>query len=256
MLLACGGSRRLASSTTLFWLFLAIAVAPTIISQVESQPNEVTVKILHGPSRSRWTKCDVEEQVRQDHFVTLHYNVSIDESSKTGTKGQVVDTTTYQDQETDFNQPMMFRMGDKSQGYLEWAENLLGLCEGDRVRLILPCQYVYGSDGNGDLVPPDATLRLDVDVLGADEDHELSYKRSLVTSADKMFATMDKDRDGLISLEEMEGFLEVPDDYPNREEFIRQHFELSDYDKDGFVTLEEFKAILLNFQGVADYGEL
>ena len=67
---------------------------------------------------------------------------------------------------------------------------------------------------------------------------------------EKMFKEMDSDGNGKVTIEEMEVFLDVPEDYPNRASYIRQHFELSDYNKDGFVTFEEFKTILANFQGI------
>ena len=36
------------------------------------------------------------------------------------------------------------------------------MCEGEERKLIIPPSYAYGSVGAGDVIPPDATLQMDV----------------------------------------------------------------------------------------------
>ena len=229
-------------------------VASFAVAQSSSSSSKILVRVLEDPSKRKGTYCHENDRVKDGHFVTLHYNVSIDESSEAGSRGLLVDTSLYTDTDAgiDYDEPLMIQIGDEEKAFAHWAYPLVGLCIGDDVVLTVPPELGYGDRGDGEgLVPPGATLKVQVKILGSHADHELSYKRFVAEHRSaKAFQEMDQDGDGKVNYEEMARFLSVPEDYPNRNSFLRQHFELSDYDKDGLVTLEEFKAILLNFQGI------
>ena len=91
-------------------------------------------------------------------------------------------------------------------------------------------------------------LHFDLQIVTAHDDPEQHYKAT--RDAKQMFQQMDSDHNGKVTFDEMELFLDVPMDYPNRQAYLHQHFQLSDYNKDGTVSLEEFIAILANWQGI------
>ena len=195
------------------------------------------------------TKCAVEDRINDEFYVTLHYNATIDSTSKTGQKGKMVDST--HPSKTKYPDPIMIHMSDGlTDPLLGWVKGLRGYCAGDTVLLIVPPDLAYGDAGDGGLIPGGATLALYIHIVTAHEDPELHHRANMILNADSMFREMDSDGDGKVTMEEMELYLNVPNDYPNRENFIRQQFLVSDYNKDGSVSLEEFKAILENYQGI------
>lgn len=205
----------------------------------------VSLEVYGGPSSSEETRCPVAERIGDSHYLTLHYNATIDKSSKTGHPGRLVDST--HRAHTKFPEPIMIRMNDDDP-MLAWCKAMIGLCSGDYVYLVVPPELAYGENGDGSVIPGGATLRLDVHIVAAHQDPETHYKES--RDPEKMFLEMDSDGDGRVTFEEMEIFLKVPADYPNRDSFLQQHFYLSDYNRDGAISLEEFKAILENWQGI------
>lgn len=213
-------------------------------------PVELTaVAVIEGPSRSADTKCAPENRITDEFYVTMHYNATIDSTSKTGKKGKMVDST--HPSRTKYPSPIMVHMSDyKDDPLLGWVKGLRGFCAGDRVLLIVPPDLAYGDAGDGGSIPGGATLALHIYIVTAHADPEDHHRANQVLNADKLYQEMDSDGDGKVTLEEMEIYLDVPNDYPNRENFIRQHFLVSDYNKDGSVSLEEFKAILENYQGI------
>ncbi|KAG4070467.1 hypothetical protein HA402_005699 [Bradysia odoriphaga] len=46
-----------------------------------------------------------------------------------------------------------------------WDQGLLGMCQGEKRRLIVPPELAYGDEGFSTLVPPGATLTFDCELL-------------------------------------------------------------------------------------------
>ena len=205
----------------------------------------VEVEVYRGPSVREQTRCPPKVRVNKKDYVTLHYNATIDKSSATGKKGLLVDST--HKEHTDYPEPIMLHMGDNDP-MLGWTKGLLGLCSGDYVYLVVPPKLAYGDEGDGGDIPGGATLKLDIEIVTVHANPQMHYR--YLQGAERMFREMDSDGDGKVTMEEMEIYLNVPEDYPNRESYIRQHFQLSDYNKDGTVSVEEFKFILASFQGI------
>lgn len=78
-------------------------------------------------------------------------------------KGQLPDGTVF-DSSYKRNQPIDFQVG-VGQVIPGWDEGIMLLQVGDKARLVIPSDLGYGSRGAGGVIPPDATLLFDVELV-------------------------------------------------------------------------------------------
>jgi FKBP-type peptidyl-prolyl cis-trans isomerase len=78
-------------------------------------------------------------------------------------KGQLADGTVF-DSSYQRKQPIDFTVGI-GQVIKGWDEGLQLLQVGDKARLVIPSQLAYGSQGAGGVIPPNATLIFDVELM-------------------------------------------------------------------------------------------
>ncbi|NJB72487.1 FKBP-type peptidyl-prolyl cis-trans isomerase [Saonia flava] len=84
--------------------------------------------------------------------VSVHYEGSL-------TDGQVFDSSYKR------NQPIDFQLG-VGQVISGWDEGIALLQVGDKARFVIPSHLGYGSAGAGGVIPPNATLIFDVELMG------------------------------------------------------------------------------------------
>lgn len=91
-------------------------------------------------------------------LVTVHYTGWLYSASRPGNKGAKFDSS------ADHGQPFTFPLGD---GFVipGWDQGLVGMKTGGKRTLIIPPNMAYGSRGAGDVIPPNATLIFDVELI-------------------------------------------------------------------------------------------
>lgn len=88
--------------------------------------------------------------------VTVHYTGWLYENGATGAKF---------DSSKDRDQPFQFGLG-AGQVIRGWDEGVLGMKVGGKRHLIIPPEMGYGARGAGGVIPPNATLMFEVELLG------------------------------------------------------------------------------------------
>jgi len=92
------------------------------------------------------------KKAEKGNMVSVHY------------KGQLADGTVF-DSSYKRNSPLDFQVG-VGQVISGWDEGICLLNVGDKARLVIPSDLGYGSAGAGGVIPPDATLVFDVELMG------------------------------------------------------------------------------------------
>lgn len=101
------------------------------------------------------------EAIAPGRTAVVHYTGWLFDPAAADRKGQKFDSS------VDRGQPFRFPLG-AGRVIRGWDEGVAGMRVGQQRRLIIPPQLGYGARGAGNVIPPNATLVFDVELLGID----------------------------------------------------------------------------------------
>ncbi|MBD1545317.1 FKBP-type peptidyl-prolyl cis-trans isomerase [Roseibium aggregatum] len=116
-------------------LFSALLLIPAIAGEVQIKD------IVKGTG----------EEADVGKTVTVHYT------------GWLMDGTKF-DSSHDRNQPFSFTLGER-RVIPGWEQGVVGMKVGGKRELIIPPELAYGANGAGGIIPPNATLKFEVELL-------------------------------------------------------------------------------------------
>ncbi|WP_419798057.1 MAG: FKBP-type peptidyl-prolyl cis-trans isomerase [Terasakiella sp.] len=118
----------------------------TLIAGVSAYASELKIKDL---------TVGAGELVENEKQVVVHYT------------GWLLNGKKF-DSSHDRNRPFSFTVGAR-QVIPGWETGVLGMKVGGKRELIIPPEMAYGARGVGDVIPPDSTLRFEIELLGVKE---------------------------------------------------------------------------------------
>merc|ERR1712212_976448 len=180
---------------------LALLVA-TIYVTGEVQETESGLKIEFV---EKATEC--EQGVKKGQQLSMHYTGTLEDGTKF-------------DSSRDRNDPFKFQIGI-GQVIKGWDEGIIGMCPGEKRKLVIPPHLGYGEQGAGDVIPGGATLHFDIELLGIEDGPPVV----------NVFKEIDSNADLQVSRDEL-------NDYLNKQ--IEEIFSHDDKDKDGYISHSEF----------------
>jgi FKBP-type peptidyl-prolyl cis-trans isomerase len=141
-----------------FFAFFALALSAAVsgLAQTDtSSPTKVTGKPKSTSSGLQYWDITVGTgaNATAGKTVTVHYTGWLDKGGKKF------------DSSVDKGQPFMFQLG-AGQVIKGWDQGVSGMKIGGKRQLRIPPELGYGARGAGGVIPPNATLIFDVELLG------------------------------------------------------------------------------------------
>ncbi|XP_053960354.1 peptidyl-prolyl cis-trans isomerase FKBP2 [Anastrepha ludens] len=126
----------------IFFLLLLLTALSLGSAKEDAKP---TVKI---GIKKRVENCEVK--ARKGDTIHVHY------------RGTLLDGSEF-DSSYERQKAFTLKLG-LGQVIKGWEQGLLGMCEGEKRRLVIPPELGYGKAGAGDKIPPDSTLIFEVEL--------------------------------------------------------------------------------------------
>merc|ERR1712025_1478210 len=206
-------------------VLVALVAVVAVNCEPELLPSGLKVEYISKPA-------DCDRVARNGDMLEMHYTGTLEDGKKF-------------DSSYDRSEPFKFQIG-VGQVIKGWEEGVLGMCIGEKRRLIVPPELGYGDQGAGDIIPGGATLFFDVELVGAEEG----------PTPVNVFRQIDIDCDQSLSREEIASYLkqqvgtmanaggeqgeEAKKMMEDQDKLVEEIFAHEDKDKDGLISHEEF----------------
>lgn len=142
-------SHALTSTMKFFsWLPLLALATFALAEQEREPPTELQIEVTYKPD-------DCPVTAKTGDAVKVHYT------------GTLFDNGKKFDSSRDRGQPLPLTLGI-GQVIKGWDEGLQGMCLNEKRILTIPSTMAYGSRGAGGVIPPNAALVFDVELVGLD----------------------------------------------------------------------------------------
>ncbi len=132
-------------------------------SGVDSKPSPTTPSSIKANTVSEFQKIDTVlgsgAEAKAGSDVSVHYTGWLHDPSAPDLKGKKFDSS------VDRGQAFEFPLGG-GRVIKGWDEGVAGMKVGGKRTLIIPAEMGYGARGAGGVIPPNATLVFDVELLG------------------------------------------------------------------------------------------
>jgi FKBP-type peptidyl-prolyl cis-trans isomerase len=122
------------------------------MNNVTTTPSGLKIEILES------SKTSNAKKPQSGKIVTVHYTGWL--MTRTGEKGAMFDSSHKR------GQPFQFILG-RGQVIKGWDEGIAQLVVGDKARLTIPANLAYGNRSVGGIIPANATLIFDVELIDA-----------------------------------------------------------------------------------------
>lgn len=129
---------------------LSLSLSPATGSGVEKKKLQIGIK-------KRVDNCSIKS--RKGDVLNMHYT------------GKLEDGTEF-DSSIPRDRPFTFTLGT-GQVIKGWDQGLLGMCEGEKRKLVIPAELGYGDRGAPPKIPGGATLIFEVELLSIERKNEL-----------------------------------------------------------------------------------
>jgi len=206
-------------------LFLA-ASASLVLGNEEIRPSGLKIEHVSRPDA-----C--EKTAENGNQLTMHYTGTLESD---GTKF---------DSSVDRKEPFKFQLG-VGQVIKGWDEGIVGMCVGEKRKLVVPPELGYGEQGAGDVIPGGATLVFDIELIDTEEG----------PAPVNVFKEIDSNDDKNIDREELSGYLKSQVEQirsaggpeadqadqmeADQDKLVEEIFSHEDKDKDGYISHDEF----------------
>lgn len=200
-----------------------------LLGAITAEP-QMTPSGLGVENISKPETCD--RVAKNGDVLTMHYTGTLEDGKKF-------------DSSYDRSEPFKFQIG-VGQVIKGWEEGVLGMCVGEKRRLIVPPQLGYGEQGAGDIIPGGATLYFDVELVSTEDG----------PTPVNVFKQIDADGDMALSREEISSYLkqqvetmqnaggeqgeEARKMMEDQDKLVEEIFSHEDKDKDGVISHDEF----------------
>merc|ERR1711981_814274 len=205
-------SQLLFSVNTMKVFLMSVLVVATM-ADPELKESGLKVEYLSKPD-----SCD--KVARNGDMLEMHYTGTLEDGKKF-------------DSSYDRSESFKFQIG-VGQVIKGWEEGVLGMCIGEKRRLVVPPELGYGAQGAGDIIPGGATLFFDVELVGAEEG----------PTPVNVFKQIDLDSDMALSRDEISSYLKQQEEarkmMEDQDKLVEEIFAHEDKDKDGLISHDEF----------------